>query len=104
MGNFIRQIRTERGYTTAELAQKVGTSQQQISKLERSSSLKWEWIQRLASALDCHPMDITEGLARPHDDSEREIVKKFHQMAEAQKAAFMHIVDALLAQNKPPKK
>ena len=37
-------------------------------------------------------------------EAARELVKKFNQLAEPQKAAFLHMADALLTQQKPPKK
>lgn len=59
MKNRINEIRKSRGLTLAEVAKRAHTSNQQISHLERGRrKLSYEWMERLASALSCHPLDL----------------------------------------------
>lgn len=56
MTNRIAEIRKARGLTLQEVATRASTSNQQISHLERGRrKLSYEWMERLASALSCHP-------------------------------------------------
>lgn len=60
--NYIAEIRADKGFSLELVAERAGTSHQQISNLEKGKRrLTWEWIQRLAVALECHPSDITDG-------------------------------------------
>lgn len=105
MKNFISQLREERGLTLQELAQKVGTTHQQISNLEKGRRrLSWEWIQRIADALECHPLEIIEGPAAiiPKDEQEKELLKKFRGFDDSAKSAFKHMID--MYGEKPNKK
>ena len=57
--NRIRELREARGLSAADLAEKVGTSQPQITRLERGERrLTVDWMQRIAKALDCQPSDL----------------------------------------------
>ncbi len=59
MTNRIRQIREDRGLSQQELADRVGTSNQQISLLERGErQLTANWMERLAKGLDVNPADL----------------------------------------------
>lgn len=59
--NNIRELRDRRGWTQAELAKRMGTSQQQVDRLEKSDrTLTWPWMRRLAKAFGCHPMDLVD--------------------------------------------
>ena len=49
--------------TLAEVAAKVGTTNQQISHLELGRrQLTVEWLRRLAGVFDCHPWEVVEAL------------------------------------------
>ena len=59
--NRIRELREARGLTLADLAEQLGTTNQQISHLELGKrQLTVEWLRRLGAALDCHPWAIVE--------------------------------------------
>ncbi|WP_112309325.1 helix-turn-helix domain-containing protein [Pseudogemmobacter bohemicus] len=59
MKNRISEIRKARGLTLVEVAKRANTSNQQISHLERGRrKLSYEWMERLATALSCHPLDL----------------------------------------------
>src|SRR6187401_569620 len=53
MPNRIRELRVARKLTMATLADRVGTSEQQISRIERGHRrLTDDWMRRIATALD----------------------------------------------------
>ena len=57
--NRIRQERTKRGLTQAELADRCNTTNQQISRLEAGQrELTQSWLERLARALDINPVRL----------------------------------------------
>lgn len=57
--NRIREIREDCGLSLQELADRVGTSNQQISLLERGErQLTANWMERLARGLDFNPADL----------------------------------------------
>ncbi|MBT2748276.1 helix-turn-helix transcriptional regulator [Lysobacter sp. ISL-42] len=54
--NRIRELREARRLSLEELADLVGTSNQQISHLENGRRrLTVDWLQRIGGALGCHP-------------------------------------------------
>jgi transcriptional regulator with XRE-family HTH domain len=64
--NRIRELRETRGLTLAELADRVGTTNQQISHLELGKrQLTVEWLRRLGVALECHPWAIVDAACKP---------------------------------------
>lgn len=59
--------------SAADLAEKVGTSQPQITRLERGERrLTVDWMQRIAKALECKPFDLvaTATLAELHEEAQ----------------------------------
>jgi transcriptional regulator with XRE-family HTH domain len=59
MKNRIKELRKLRKMTQQELAQKIGTSQVQIGRLENSErGLNIEDLPIIAKALDCEPWEL----------------------------------------------
>ena len=59
MENRLRAARTARRLTQRQLAARVGTTLQQISRLERGERrLTLDWVRRMAVALDCSEMEL----------------------------------------------
>lgn len=59
MHNRIKVLRKKRGLTMQQLADAVGTSQQQVDRLEKSKRrLTVEWMEKLSRALDCEFVDL----------------------------------------------
>jgi transcriptional regulator with XRE-family HTH domain len=57
----IKELREARGISQQQLADMVGTTNQQISHLENGKrKLTIEWLQRLARALGCSPFDLVQ--------------------------------------------
>lgn len=59
IGNEIRRVRTDRGWTQSDLGERVGMKKQNISNLERGTAkASVDRIAAIADALDCK-LDIT---------------------------------------------
>lgn len=59
--NRIKEIREREGLTQDELAVRMGTTSQQVGRLENGQrKLTVEWMNKLAIALDCYPSDLIE--------------------------------------------
>jgi transcriptional regulator with XRE-family HTH domain len=59
MQNRILELRKERGLTLADLAVKVGSTAQQIGRLEKGERrLTTDWMEKIALALDILPEDL----------------------------------------------
>lgn len=85
--------------TLQALADACHTTHQQISNLESGKrKLTWEWMQRLAKGLECHPLDLVEGPAsapKPADERERELLRKFRGLEDGEKRIFSHMLDGV---------
>jgi len=96
MENRIRELRKERGLTLKRLADLVGTSNQQISHLEKGRRrLTVEWMERIATALECHPSELLVGGASVRNDRERAMIELFRGLSEEQQEAFLTATAAL---------
>jgi transcriptional regulator with XRE-family HTH domain len=70
MINALRPRRHALGLSLQQLADRVGTSKGQIDKLEKGQRrLTIDWLNRLAQALECHPVDLLPGLSAPAVDT-----------------------------------
>jgi len=57
--NRIRALREERGLTQDVLAERIGTSKMQVSRLERGERrLTQGWMEKIGAALACHPAEL----------------------------------------------
>jgi transcriptional regulator with XRE-family HTH domain len=96
MKNRIRELRKARGLTLKELARRVDTSNQQISHLETGKRrLTVGWLERIATALDCHPLELLDEGLHLRNERERALVELYRGLSEEQQDAFFEAVAAL---------
>ncbi len=96
MENRIRELRKARGLTLKRMAELLGTSNQQISHLEKGRRrLTLEWMERIAEPLECHPSDLLIGGSRLRNDKERAMIELFRGLSEEQQEAFLKATAAL---------
>ena len=94
--NRITKLRKARGLTLKRLAELVGTSNQQISHLEKGRRrLTVEWMERIAEALDCHPFDLLGDGTHSRNERERVMIELFRGLSEEQQEAFLKATAAL---------
>jgi DNA-binding Xre family transcriptional regulator len=68
MKNNIKNLRKKLGLTMAKLAEEIGTSQQQVDRLEKGKrKLSAEWIDVLCRALKCKPGELVEFSVNSHN-------------------------------------
>lgn len=66
-GDSIRACRTDLGWTQAELAERSGVSQADISRIENGQlDARWSTIHRLSEALEAPPGPKQRSLANGH--------------------------------------
>lgn len=108
MANFIKEIRKSRGLSGEQLAEKVGTSPQQINYLENGKrKLTWAWLQKLSKALECHPLEITEGPASQPQAltaKEKELISIYRGLEEGSRRMFEHLVEGVVKSSEQQKK
>ena len=96
MDNRMTELRKATGLTIQRLAELVGTSNQQISHLEKGHRrLTLEWMERIAEALECHPSDLLSGGTRLENDRERAMIELFRGLSDEQQEAFLQATAAL---------
>lgn len=98
--NYLRQLRTAQGLTLQQVADRVGTSNQQVSHHENGKRrLTVEWLQRYSRALECHPTDITDGPGQvilAEGPKEKTLLQTFRGLSEPEKRALIQIGKNLL--------
>ncbi|MEZ5691439.1 MAG: helix-turn-helix domain-containing protein [Rickettsiales bacterium] len=103
--NQIKNLRESYGLTLEQLAERAGTTNQQISMLEKGQrKLTWDWMVRLAKALNCRPIDIVEETVDFSNEEimdaiknkeTHEVIQKFNNLSETQKAVFTTMLDGI---------
>lgn len=101
--NHIRTLREDRGLTQEQLAEKTGTTNQQIGRLENGERrLTWEWMQRIADALECHPMDLVEEAASVETSEERKLLNTYRSLPPQERRTVTDMADYLAEKSTPP--
>lgn len=94
MKNRLREIRLAKDLTLEEVAQKAGTSNQQILRLEKGQRrLTTDWIQRLSKALGVPPSEIVPAL-------EDKLLAKINDLEAQEREIVSDLVDSLLAKHR----
>lgn len=99
--NRIRQLREAAHLTLDALAEMVGTTNQQISHLERGKRrLTVEWMEKLAKALNCHPWSLVsaETVAIASGD-EQELLSRFRRLSTSMQRALLVELNDLVTDN-----
>lgn len=97
MGNRIKELRESRDLTQQQLADLVGSTKQQIGRLEKSQrQLTEAWMQRLARALQCHPAELLEAPAVPPiSPEEQALLDLYRSLGDGDRKAIFRHADAL---------
>lgn len=67
--NRIGELREAKGWSRPELGRRMGTSGQQVERLEKGwRKLSTQWIDRLAAALDVSPQELIGDSDLPSED------------------------------------
>jgi transcriptional regulator with XRE-family HTH domain len=90
-------MREARALSLETLAERVGTTNQQISHLETGKRrLTAEWLQRLGHALGCHPWTlVSDDLPSPLEPLEIKLLEAFRGLADEQRKAFLTLATSM---------
>lgn len=91
------KIRKEKGLSQPELAERIGTTTQQISKLENGDrKLAPEWIDRLSKALQCSKAELL-GEEAPEQLTNREkaLLEIFRNLPEREQDGLLAAFNVL---------
>jgi len=107
--NKIKAMREARALSLETLAERVGTTNQQISHLETGRRrLTAEWLQRLGRAMKCHPwMLVSDDLPSPLEPLEIKLLEAFRGLADEQRKAFVTLatsMDPKRGRPRPPRR
>jgi len=102
MPNRIREIRIDKGFSQQELGQKVGTGNQQISKLETGAlRMNDRWMTVLAKALGVRPYELLSNPFGIESSEELELLNRYRRLPDDRKK---HVLDSIsLLSGDPPK-
>lgn len=103
MTNRIADIRKLRGLTLQEVAVRAETTNQQVSHLEQGRrKLTYEWMERLAKALSCHPLELLANPPAAPDGKghilsvrERRLLELFRSLADDEQEALWEAVQPM---------
>lgn len=96
LGERLRRRRRELGLTQEQLAERAGTTQAVIQKIENGKSLRPRKIDRIASALDVKPAWLMFGSDR-FDALDREAMQIAEAWGRLDEAARSELRDRILA-------
>ena len=96
MKNRIKELRRAKNLTLQELAELVGSSNQQISQLETGRRrLNVDWLERLSKELGCHPLEILDDGVWAKTEKEKILLELFRGLSADQQQAFLKVTTAL---------
>jgi len=94
--NPIYAMRVQKKMTQKDVAEAIGASVQQISKLENGErKLAPEWLERLSKALNCSKGELL-GEA-PLSDDARAVLDMYEQLTDDQKKVIKSTLSAFLS-------
>lgn len=95
--NRLEELRQAAGLTMQQLADMVGCTSSQISKLEKGSlQMSWTWQQKLADALGVHPSELrNESAVVARTPQEEEILGVYRGLSDVEQEIFRTMVTAL---------
>lgn len=95
MTNKIKNARKEKNLTQAELAKKIGTTAQTVSRLEKGDlKLTVSRVQDIAEALGCDPSDLLFA-TKKGNDIDAKLLETFRDMNSEQKVTMLHFLQSL---------
>lgn len=97
--NRIKVLRVANGWSLEELAQRAGTTNQQISLLETGKRrLTVEWLLLLGKALKCHPWElVAHTMPDPPSAPEIQLLEGFRRLTSDQQHVVLALINVMPA-------
>jgi transcriptional regulator with XRE-family HTH domain len=94
LGSRLRKRRRELGWTQTELAERVGTSQAVVQKIENGKSLRPRILEQLARAMDVKPAWLMFGVeeAGELNDEAIELARAWARLREPHRTAMREAI------------
>ncbi|MBR9970829.1 helix-turn-helix domain-containing protein [Magnetospirillum sulfuroxidans] len=96
--NRIETLRKNRGWSMEELAARIvpTATASQINKLEKGyTRLNFDWMHKLASALECHPAELLPDPPIVTDSEEKQLLERYRGLSEPDKQTAFRFLDAM---------
>jgi transcriptional regulator with XRE-family HTH domain len=94
--NKISEIRLDRGLSQEKLAQLTHTTNQQIGRLEMGTRrLTYEWMVRLAEALECHWSELATDDSSAPNKTEQGLLKTFRNLDQSHQETLLDMAGQL---------
>jgi transcriptional regulator with XRE-family HTH domain len=95
LGENIRRLRRDKGWTQGDLADQAGVRVGQISKLERNEAdPKLETLYKLMDALGCSPNALLNDVKKTSVDGLAEMaLERMQQLPEEDKRVLLRVID-----------
>lgn len=96
MENRIRAVRKAKGLSQEQLGEMVGTNKVQIGRLEKGNRrLTIDWVEKIAKALDCHPMELLGEAIPATTEREKAILQLYRDLSPDQQQAFLQLASTI---------
>lgn len=87
----LKHVRKQRGLTLAELAARIGTTADQLSRLERGErQVTLGWLERIARGLNVEPVSLIGG--EVIDDDERAWLHCYRKMSGEERTRWLRML------------
>jgi transcriptional regulator with XRE-family HTH domain len=107
LGDNVKRIRKERGWSQAELADKIGAHLNHVSKIENSKYMpSFDTVQKLAEVLQvsldylANSKDGKDGEMKIEDQTFAEKIRLLNSLETEERKAIILFIDALLSKKK----
>ena len=101
--NYIRDIRLDRDMTQEDLADAMGTTHVTVQRHETGKrNLTHAWIERYASALNCQPRHILEGIVSSStelDEDEKKLLENYRRMNDKEQDIYLSMASSFLRED-----
>lgn len=95
--NRIREIRTAAGMSQEQLGELIGTTKQQVGRIENGGvELNLRWMRAIARAFHCAPADLLTDQDNPYrlEGPELELVDMFRALDRPQRDQLFRVIVA----------
>lgn len=92
----IKELRERRGLTQEQLAELIGTTKQQLGRLEKGTRpLSNEWIEKIAGTLEVRPGELFNDFPEELEPKAQSLVDAFRHLPAEQQDALLQLTRSM---------